>query len=1778
MIRTWKCLLGAWAVCAIVGQTGYSQDIVIDELGVARVKPSSTTPRPADVLYSDSETVWTSDFQPPPGVGVDPVTVPNDGSVGYAVTSDVSEILYRINRTNRHFHGLDDDGFTSIGAMIPMQVFDGGNALIVADTRAFVSDNGSGGMNLGLSLRRYSPQLRRVFTVSNWLDYDRAGRAGYTQWGLHAASIGQFWSVRGNINTPIGQSNQTFSTQTTPTFVGNNLFLTTTGRREVAYGQADIEVSTPIPYFARYGFEWGLGYYFVHGALSGVEHGHGVSTRVEAQVTEDIWANALVTSDGVFGSNLSLNFEVTLPNGAPSRMMRRLPVKSYLTQSDRRIYRVLRDVSRFTSGDAAVSTRGDFAGDDLRIAHIDPDAGPGGDGSFENPFGSVAEYEALPDARQSQFEIVLVRRRDDGSDTNLDTTVTLFDYQRLLGNGREHVVDTVQGTFVLPSVLDTGDPLLTNGSAPGQSVITLADFNEVSGFIIDGSGGSGSGNDPNAAVAIDGRDLTPFDAGPIGSRGFDINNNIIRNATYGVLIVGETSGPTQTGSITNNTFSGNFLGAADLDYSGSAVASLRIEDNIIFPGLGAFNFLPDSGTLIRSGFDDNILEPNDDLSTPLVPIGFNVNFFGQTESDLFVNNNGNVTFDSALFTFTPFDLLSTSTRIIAAFFADVDTRNHGNPTVYGNDVVNGRNAFGVTWDEVDYFPSNAAHGDQLNTFQLVLIDRSDIAPGDFDIEFNYAQILWETGGASGGSGGLGGSSARVGYSNGVNTQFELPGSGVNGAFLDGGPPATSLVQNSLNSSVLGRYRFAARSGLVNPANQSTGTGLNISLSGNANVTGSIQRNQITGYRTGLAINGPGNSVGLFNVSNNTIQGAGEHGMRFTATDNESLTIFGSRNISRLNGIDGLHMETSGTAVMSVAFENSQFDSNQGRGVKGLSSDDSTLNFSFSSPSAALPRSSASNNGGPGIQFDAVDTATQNIIIDDVFVDPNLDAGILISAAEDSDINVIIRDSEIINTADGPNVDLFGDGIVLRASGNGELDALVADNIITGNVGSGFRARAVENSRITFDLLRNDISGNGSNPNGDTVGIFLERLGNSTLNGNIFDNVVDANVGTGILARVSGGSSSLTPGSTLNIFRNEVTNNIDPDAPVAEGMAFETSGTAILQVNAVGNLIDGNEGNGVRVTTRGGSFFGTPTSVASEIGFASIFDSNIVTNNGDDINLGAGFLFQTFDYSNLVVDVTSIEAAINPSLYQRTLISNNFDGVRIEHRGFANVGDQAVTSVRIGDAFTQPDEDIFSVVIENNQDDGIDIDILNPGGWDQVDTFRPGGIVNLNVSDTLIRGARAAGALDDPGVEILMDGNPEDGDWIAHGAIATLVFGSDISDAAGPNGLPRGPVRDAVGGAFNNLAYARAGVVITDVVGDGMNVVYNDAGGQLNIRMFDSIVGASEFGFNTEDGIDILVRDGAGFDMILDNTQVIGNGGDGVRLRTEAAFDHSGPGEQAFLSGRLVNVFIPNLSDTSNPPDGGDTIFDGPIGPFNDTTSDNFLNSLPFVLDPPSLVGSPQNGWADLESPNDFIADLQIINGSRIDNNGGDGVRLDIGTATKVRASLQNSSFSGNGGYELSVTTFASFETSQQGEEDRGQPDEAFDTVRLDPTAKLDIFFGSLTPGAGPEPGPIVPAEFAAAVGGGGFNTSSSTRVNITYLSTLGNGFQEASTFKGSPRPASLYISALVPNDAPPVDDVDVPLPNRFLNFGQPFDEVRFFTDNVPVGFGFLSKYLNLNTP
>lgn len=249
-----------------------------------------------------------------------------------------------------------------------------------------------------------------------------------------------------------------------------------------------------------------------------------------------------------------------------------------------------------------------------------------------------------------------------------------------------------------------------------------------------------------------------------------------------------------------------------LNHLGSSVTCL-----VLAAAVAAISFAPvaQAGVVVP-GFDTNTLAANDDGSTNEVTLPFTANYFGSDYTGLYVNNNGNVTFNSGQSSYTPYGLgsgYSSNQPIIAPFFADVDTRGDSGLTSYGNGTYAGHTAFGVTWPGVGYYNANT---DKLNTFQLIMVDRSDTGAGNFDFYFNYDQIQWETGDASNGNGGLGGVSAAVGYNAGqsgnpAGTFFQFTGSLVNGAFLDGGP--NSLVTGS-NNGVVGQYLFQVRNGSI----------------------------------------------------------------------------------------------------------------------------------------------------------------------------------------------------------------------------------------------------------------------------------------------------------------------------------------------------------------------------------------------------------------------------------------------------------------------------------------------------------------------------------------------------------------------------------------------------------------------------------------------------------------------------------------------------------------------------------------------------------------------------------------------------------------------------------------------------------------------------------------------------------------------------------------------------------------------------------------------------
>ncbi len=120
-------------------------------------------------------------------------------------------------------------------------------------------------------------------------------------------------------------------------------------------------------------------------------------------------------------------------------------------------------------------------------------------------------------------------------------------------------------------------------------------------------------------------------------------------------------------------------------------------------------------------------------------LGFDVTFYGNTYSSLYINNNGNVSFNSGISAYVPTGPTGANAPIISPFFGDVDTRSLLSDVVYYNLSAD---QLVVTWNNVGWF---STHGEPTNSFQLVLRSDSYSVPvGEGLIGFFYENMGWES--------------------------------------------------------------------------------------------------------------------------------------------------------------------------------------------------------------------------------------------------------------------------------------------------------------------------------------------------------------------------------------------------------------------------------------------------------------------------------------------------------------------------------------------------------------------------------------------------------------------------------------------------------------------------------------------------------------------------------------------------------------------------------------------------------------------------------------------------------------------------------------------------------------------------------------------------------------------------------------------------------------------------------------------------------------------------
>lgn len=1028
------------------------------------------------------------------------------------------------------------------------------------------------------------------------------------------------------------------------------------------------------------------------------------------------------------------------------------------------------------------------------------------------------------------------------------------------GSGQDAVNITVLSsnlvdglTFAGGSIttLTTTDSLATplDNCLPAPVTVSLNSLSIVpqEGLIVSGINANQSGNDGLNIVTNNTTIQT-----------LDISSNAIINATGTAASTGNTINLNMTSTtvnalnLTNNQLGGAKLNGVNLDLSNVTIGTANIVGNSIgIVSAGGGSAVSDSLPIILPGFDSNTLAGNDDNSTGLVPLGFNADFFGTTYSSAYVNNNGNITFNQPLFTFTPFSLLSTSTPIIAPFFADVDTRS-GNPVTYGQGTVAGHAAFGVNWLDVRHYSSagGGTNGLPTNTFQLVMIDRSDIAPGDFDFEFNYQQIQWESGQASGGSSaGLGGSSARAGYSNGTNASYEIAGSAVNGAFLDSGPAATSLIQNLHNSSNDGRYIFFVRGGLV----------------------GGPSPNGLDGIRLNATNN---TTIGSLNTSDNQIANAGQHGIDLIVSNSDVNNQTYTNNNIHNNGGDGIHFVNpkTNTDTINMAFTNNIVSNNAGTGVnlQLLQGTGQHLNSNFTLNTVS------SNTGGAGINIQLA--ANRNFT-------GNFDTNTVSS-----------------NGAQGIN---------LNPGLNGHITSDFTNNIINGNSSEGINVNLKTGGQFTATNFYGNTIGTSTAPNGG-MGLrltapdqsaFTLNLGDSTKAANLITGNTDAGVGIDMTGTANG--NLRVQNSTFSNTKNGADVNFNGD-----GLAVHMNNTSTLNnvtigtVNAVNSIatndttFSNNAANGLSIVAQGNSTMQN----------MMITNVNATGNTGDGINL---FRIGSAIFDNTTIQNSQIRANANGldliasnsllvdeySIVNNQIVQNNNDGIRLDTRFDAQIaatitsnlinqnGGDGIHAVEVNNAST--DNRLVSGTwslntITNNKGNGIQITARNNVSIGASTTEVDNIITGNSLNGILINGVNAASTTVIQGNNISQNGT----NGIVVNATSNVVsINTNLIDSNGGDGI------DLFGRNGARLIAAVDNNEVRFNQGDGMKI---NSSGQVNSgQTFSVTVGTNnpngnDISDNVGHGITILNQNDGNASINIANNAINRNGLEGVYVVNTAS--------------------------------------------------------------------------------------------------------------------------------------------------------------------------------------------------------------------------------------------------------------------------------------------------
>lgn len=1177
----------------------------------------------------------TLGFQAPNTVPTDPESAGDDVSGRVNVGGQGG--YFRINHTVGDGVGWNDGGFTQFGGWLPFTEF-GSDTMLYGEARTFLTNDAVVGGLWGLGARRYLTDWDRFVGATVYMDrnYGSSDISGFGQFTASLETIGEFWDARLNGYFPTNDTvrqltgaNAGTTISGDPFYQGNRIFFPGHANFLQALQGGDAEIGIPL----LPGGQWLRGYvgYYAYNSNSNKDI-EGFRGRLEAQLSDDLSVQGIVTDDRTFGTLVNLNVDIRLGGGRPMRAFPSLTTRERMYLPVQRNWRIATDTYR---DKIKVVARDVGDHHKIGVAWVDNSAAAAGDGTVEHPFQTLAQAEAA-----ANIDLILVKH----GNGDYDGGISLKDNQRLLGEGREHLFDAyaaygktaIQGTFNLPGF--TNDPALTPTlrNAAGD-IVTLANNNEVSSFILPDAGGR----------AIYGAGITDF----------DLNYLTITNPALGGIVLSNAAG---TGVINHTTIDGSLGDAIQIANVNAAPLNLNISEMAsITNNVRALSILADNST-IQASVDGYLASAN------------------QSGLDLKVANGGlldtqitNSTFDgSTAGDSVRLTSVDPNSRLV------MDMRNTTAKGGFGNGLV----ADASNGGKINATVTNGDFSDSGLDGVRVLADNS-----------STGNTLAMTG-TTAANAGVDGLHAEITN----NSEFTVDV--TNGSFASAGQDAvdTTVDRNStlnltidptpLDHAGANGFRFQVANNSILNANLIDAT---LSFAGANGILGNIDNQSTVNMNLirssadhatldGIKVTALNNSTFVANVESGDFSHSGLNGINLDLQSGSQGILnnnAGALNSSD-NGLNGLLLNLQGGASLSAILAGGNFSNNAVNALNVTADGASTF------ADLDLTNIVATNSGLDGFIFQVKNgadlTATGT-------------GGSFNNSGNHGIRGIVQTGSSAALDFDGTTVANSGaSGLYLDVSGGSNISSIFSNGSFTN---SGTNGASPDRNAIQITMDNSTGSLNLTNTAGDNNhqnGLLMTlqngaKLGTTIVNGNFNNSLVNA-----IQSNVSGNGSQATLNMTNTTGNNAVSDNI----------RFNVSNSGELIANATGGSFNNSGNSGINgVLDNGGkatfNFNNVSVTNSSDDG---LFVTSTNGSNFDGTFTNGSFANSGQNAASLHRD--AVELIVNASTNKLTMTNtagNNAgnDGLHFEvenggtlnatvtNGSFANAGDNAVDGLVSG---------------------------------------------------------------------------------------------------------------------------------------------------------------------------------------------------------------------------------------------------------------------------------------------------------------------------------------------------------------------------------------------------------------------------------------------------------------------------------------------------------------